>query len=460
MNNNISNLPTLKEIESKLFGELQEIFQTTLLSLLEEIDVWLRDNRDYERFENREMQETTLATMFGSITINRRVYRDRDADVRVALLDKYLEYDGGDSLSPFLTEMAVEWAIRGPSYRDARDRFCDLLGYQVTSHETIRQEVLKINPKEIASNKSKKEKDVLFLEVDGLNVHKQNSTRKSREIKIGVVHEGWEKRHPSSNDYELKNKSYWETLENGQVFWEEFSRYLYGKYEITNDTHVVINGDGAPWIRGGVDYFPNAIYTYDRYHLKPWIKQALSMRTKKERRRAYLAADKNDPVALVTAIAEAEKAETNEEKKAEISDLREFILENLDAFRDYRDILKEKDENLDTSWMRSMGSAESNMNLFSKRLKALGYSWSECGLKGMLNGMIHRFEGTLSEAIHDAFDPKQSKRKEKEYPSFATLLTEKASKAIGAIKGHMPALVNDDQGKPYTQALRGLAGLS
>lgn len=65
--------------------------------------------------------------------------------------------------------MAVKWAIRGPSYRDARDRFCDLLGYEVTSHETIRQEVLKINPKEIASNEStpKKEKDVLFLEVDG-----------------------------------------------------------------------------------------------------------------------------------------------------------------------------------------------------------------------------------------------------------------------------------------------------
>src|SRR5690625_3618465 len=98
MNNDINKLPTLKEIESNLFGELQEIFQATLLSILDEIDVWLRDNRDFDRFENREMQETTLATMFGSITINRRVYRDRDADVRVALLDKYLEYDGGDSL--------------------------------------------------------------------------------------------------------------------------------------------------------------------------------------------------------------------------------------------------------------------------------------------------------------------------------------------------------------------------
>ncbi|HLS59845.1 MAG TPA: UPF0236 family protein, partial [Virgibacillus sp.] len=149
MNNDINNLPNLKEIESNLFSELQDVFQSTLLSVLHEIDVWLRDSRDFERFENREMQKTTLATMVGPITINRRIYRDRDA----------------------------------------RDRFCDLLRYQVTSHETIRQEVLKINPKEIEPEESapKREKDVLFLEVDGLNVHKQNSTRKSREIKFGIV---------------------------------------------------------------------------------------------------------------------------------------------------------------------------------------------------------------------------------------------------------------------------------
>src|SRR5699024_2611828 len=121
----------------------------------------------------------------------------------------------------------------------------------------------------------KKERDVLFLEVDGLNVHKQQSDRTRREVKSGVVHEGWEKRHPSSCDYELKNKSYWQTLEDGETFWESFSRYVYGTYDITDRTQVVINGDGAPWIRAGVDYFPNAIYPYDRYHLKPWIKEAL-----------------------------------------------------------------------------------------------------------------------------------------------------------------------------------------
>src|SRR5690606_16064546 len=125
---------------------------------------------------------------------------------------------------------------------DARDRFCGLLGYQAMSHETIRQEVLKIEPKDSEDTKGNlKDANVLFLEVDGLHVHKQNSTRSTREAKIGVVHEGWEKKHPGSNEYELKNKSYWYSLGTGEEFWESFSRYLYSQYSITKDTHIVIN---------------------------------------------------------------------------------------------------------------------------------------------------------------------------------------------------------------------------
>jgi len=59
--------------------------------------------------------------------------------------------------------MVIKWAVKGPSYRDARDRFCDLLGYQATSHETVRQEILKIEPKESENTKEgPKDADVLF----------------------------------------------------------------------------------------------------------------------------------------------------------------------------------------------------------------------------------------------------------------------------------------------------------
>jgi len=190
-----------------------------------------------------------------------------------------------------------------------------------------------------------------FLEVDGLHVHKQNSTRSTREVKIGVVHEGWEKKHPSSQEYELRNKSFWFSLDSGEEFWESFSRSLYKQYSITENTHIVINGDGTPWIRKGVDYFESAVYTFDRYHLKQWIKKAFSKRSEQERRNVYLAADANDPTALVVAISEAEKAETDEEKKKDITDLRLFVLENMDAFRDYREILK-TEKGVNTEGMR------------------------------------------------------------------------------------------------------------
>jgi len=81
-----------------------------------------------------------------------------------------------------------------------------------------------------------------------------------------------------------------------------------------------------------------------------------------------------DPAALADAIAEAEKAETEDNKKEAIAKLRTFILDNLEAFRDYRERLQEK--GVETGWMRPMGSAESNMNFFSKALR----KWVIAGL--------------------------------------------------------------------------------
>src|SRR5699024_8738361 len=147
MSNDINNLPILKEIEQNLFQELQSVYQNILVSLLAEIDVWLRDHRDFDCFESREMQECIMGTMFGSIKINRRKYVDRDRRDLAALLDQYMQSNASNTLSSLLTAMLVKWAVKGPSCRDARDRFYELLGYQAMSQEKIRQTVLKIEPK-------------------------------------------------------------------------------------------------------------------------------------------------------------------------------------------------------------------------------------------------------------------------------------------------------------------------
>ncbi|MFK4997546.1 hypothetical protein ACI2OX_08410 [Bacillus sp. N9] len=89
----------------------------------------------------------------------------------------------------------------------------------------------------------------------------------------------------------------------------------------------------------------------------------------------------------------------------------------------------------------------------------MGYSLSFEGLSRMLHALIHHFEGTLVKAIQNLFTgDNTNKEKPKEYPSFASLLTEKTGQSIGAIQGRIPVLVSDDQHKPYGRSLRGLAG--
>ncbi|XGA32522.1 UPF0236 family protein [Virgibacillus sp. CBA3643] len=211
--------------------------------------------------------------------------------------------------------------------------------------------------------------------------------------------------------------------------------------------------------KGGCRIPTQAIYNYDRYHLKKWIKQALSNRSKQERRKAYLAADDNDPVALLVAISEAEKAETDDDKKDKITKFRTFILDNQEAFRDYRVRLQEK--GVETDWMRPMGSAESNMNFFSKQLKKMGYSWSEGGLDAMVRAMIHRFDGTLEEALQigpSTVDKEENAAQEKN-TSVAQVLKQKTKQSVEAITESLPLLQGKEQSSYTAQALRGLAGL-
>lgn len=116
------------------------------------------------------MDDNTVHIVLGPVTLKGRMYYDHLNDVRVALLDRFLLFEGG-KFTPFLVEFAVKWASSGPSNRDTRG-FKDLFGYQLMNHEKIRQEVIKLKPKNPETKvNDPKEIDVLFIECDGLHVH-------------------------------------------------------------------------------------------------------------------------------------------------------------------------------------------------------------------------------------------------------------------------------------------------
>ena len=133
-----TKLPSLKEIEVTFFRNLQKVFANGLVRFLEELDEWIMEHRDRGRFRMQDKRKVSLSTLYGEITFFRRMYKDREKNGYVYLLDQYLSFDGEVGMSPGLEELAVELASRGPSYRESADKLEAFLGYPAMSHETIK----------------------------------------------------------------------------------------------------------------------------------------------------------------------------------------------------------------------------------------------------------------------------------------------------------------------------------
>jgi len=70
------------------------------------------------------------------------------------------------------------------------------------------------------------------------------------------------------------------TAGDEESIWEQTRLRLAQRYKNLKDTQVIINGDFAPWIRACTEYFKNALYQYDRFHLKKEVKKVLGGRKK------------------------------------------------------------------------------------------------------------------------------------------------------------------------------------
>src|SRR5690625_4865856 len=149
MNNIISQF-SLKELEKITFRVLQEGFSKIKSELLVDLDQLIANNRDKQGFELKDKRKISFDSMFGHVEFRRNYYLDRDTGKYLSLLDRHLDIDGGQMMSPAAQDLAIELAVTGVSYRQAPDALEKLLGYPVISHEGIRQQVLQTNvvPKE------------------------------------------------------------------------------------------------------------------------------------------------------------------------------------------------------------------------------------------------------------------------------------------------------------------------
>jgi len=423
---------TFKQIERIFFEIGCEVARTLMQQFLERVDRELAESRNKAELRHKGLKTTNIKTLMGEVILRRAVYKKVNEDGGIEhryLLDEALGLGTIGNISPNLVEKILEHSCE-MSYREVAQAVSDLTN-QTISHQGVWDVVQAVGEKQAEAEKIKikafknnslfgeKEVRVLFEEVDGLwlsmqGTDRENSAKGRKELKIGVVYEGWEKRYPSSKEYRTVEK----TAFAGYMSPEEFKLLrdasIAEKYNTDEIIYRILNGDGASWIRQGHD-METDIFQLDPYHLSKYVVRNIS--DKKARRHIMRWLKTGDIDKALKRIKELKyECMENERDVKKLETLESYIRTNIDGIVIYKDReeieLPKAPEGIE---YRTLGTVERNVEIFAKRMKG-AKSWSERGAnnlskiialkmgKGFKDKISALIAGKLSERVTERFN--------------------------------------------------------
>lgn len=231
-----------------------------------------------------------------------------------------------------------------------------------------------------------RETDYLFIEADEDHVAEQHGDAKDAKenksfiSKLVYIYECKQEAAGYSNRKELVNAYYFSGLypgkEGNEKLWKNVDEYIRKAYDADKLKKVFISGDGAPWIKSGVDYIEKALFCADKFHLMKYINQAArQMLDEKEiaKEELWHLLYSKKPKAKERFAAYTNEMMQSAKNPERIENLRKYVLGNWAAIRR---TLRNK--------LVNGCSAESHVShVLSDRLSSRPMGWSQTGADRM-----------------------------------------------------------------------------
>lgn len=245
------------------------------LEYAEEIIFNLKERK--KEFESLEKDNRKIITIFGEIDFKRRYYLDKEKNERVYLLDEYFKIAPKERLLENVETRLIEEAIE-TNYEKAGK----VAAYKTEiSKQTIMNKIseLNINVDEEKVN-TKRIVDNIYCIADEDHVHLQKGG--IEEPRLVVVYDSIMK---DGKRTKLCNKKHFGGIYTGRIddLWEEVLTYLDNTYDLDKVKHIYILGDGASWIKTGLEWLPKSINVLDKFHLMKAINSIVGKENKENK---------------------------------------------------------------------------------------------------------------------------------------------------------------------------------
>ena len=449
------------DLERTLWEEVIECAKEAYVKLLEQIDALIKRYRPKDLIIEHK-RSAWYKTWLGEVRVSRRQYRDHDGNYRY-LLDELLGMGKYSHITTKVQETALDLA-GNMTFRRSAEILSKTTGIDL-SHQSIHRLLKRVADKylETADKETSwfqetgelpqvdgKKIDRLMIEADGVMLSLQREKARKTEVKLGISYEGWNK--IGKDRYSTLNKTVFADIADSDKFWAGITLKLHKRYDLSSIMQTVVGGDGAGWIKGGVDYF-GGTYQLCRYHLNRELCYALGhdKETLKLVQHDFNHGEFDAALKLLKEAATVSKAE----KALDIKRVIRYISSNASGLKDYREQADQHDNNL-----RRTGAIEGNVDkLIVRRMKNQGMSWTRQGIRRMLWLRIKQREGKLVDYL-PAY--------EKETTPHAALV-KRVNRVIERTIKHnytnyfsagLPALSGPHASRPWAEMLKSLTGLA
>jgi len=294
-------------------------------------------------------------------------------------LDKAVGIENYDRVSGIVSAALVEHASE-VSYQKSSKYVCN----GDISRQTVKNKMRQIKDLKVEAPKEKLKVKYIHVEADEDHVSLQDGT--STIVPLISIYEGIArngKRGKCINIHHIS--SYGKSIDD---LWQQAAEWIYACYDENNIEKIYLHGDGAAWIKKGLEYLPKAYFVLDKYHLNQALKE-ISCRDEILSAKLKDSINKADKEYFKQICREVRSRSQNESVKERIDRLRGYILGNWDGVAIYQDC-------------NSRGSnTEGHIShVLSYRLSSRPMGWSRSGLSSMAELRAYHCNGGTVEVKH------------------------------------------------------------
>ena len=335
-------------------------------------------------------RERSLLTEVGRIEIERDYYHEKESNHYGSPLDLMIGLPAYERVSANVSARLVAQATE-VSYEKST---AVVTGSEV-SRQTVKNKLLSVGKLEKTAPNEKRIARELHIFADEDHVHLQ--TGKNRMVPLITLSEGIQAVHKGRNAL-VNAVHFTSTIKETKEAWETIGGYIAQAYEENQIERITLHGDGAPWIKQGIESLGNCEYVMDGFHFEKHLKRATGAFGKQNYgyriRQGIQEKNKEKVLSLIR-----EMLSLSEELKGKerIRDFLKYLVNNWDG------IVRRYTEDVLGSCTEGLVS-----HVYSERLSRNPMGWSEAGLNRMAELRVYTRNGC--KVSGEAFKRKQDEK--------------------------------------------------